>query len=504
MRRSVCQNLTGRQIPNVSCSVDGVRSGREAERVGSDLERTIFRRGAIACLAVLIPVTSAALLFDPIAHPTTTIPYPVVVLATFSCFFPGMAIWRFILRRVIVSSSDPVSITAAAGRIARSAAIPWSLWVVAIGCALGFMNRFEDPTVFPLGISVVVAAGAVVIAFIYALSDDALRPLYSQALSDDVVLDPRRSLRRRLGIYFALGNGLLLGTIGLLVELYPNIGRHMVLIACVTGAPINIWLITLASRSVTDRIENLTADVDRVRGGAYDVDIRVDDFGEVGRLQAGVREMVAGWRERERVSDLFGCQVGIDVARRAIEGGELAGAEREVSVLFVDVIGSTTLAAERSPRDVVEILNAMFDAVIETVAAAGGLVSQFQGDGALCIFGAPLEQPDHAMRAQRAAIELLRRFGDIRARYPGFDAAIGGATGTVVAGDIGNSERYQYTVIGDAVNVASRLCDEAKRRPSRVLLSESTIGTSPDGWTNCGEIELRGRPTPTAVYEPAL
>jgi adenylate cyclase len=133
-------------------------------------------------------------------------------------------------------------------------------------------------------------------------------------------------------------------------------------------------------------------------------------------------------------------------------------------------------------------------------------VNQFQGDGALCIFGAPEHMDDHAARALRAARVLRTEIDALAELYPGFDAAIGISSGRVVAGDVGTEDRYEYTVIGDAANEASRLSDEAKRRPSRILVSSETIrsaGADDGHWAACGELSLRGRIVPTEAYEPA-
>ena len=174
--------------------------------------------------------------------------------------------------------------------------------------------------------------------------------------------------------------------------------------------------------------------------------------------------------------------------------------------MFVDVIGSTTLAAERPPESVVAMLNALFGAVVRCVGAEGG-------------FGQPVPRGRRAVRLRRAAraagprgarlraASALRReivaLGDVVPRLRSRDRSV---VRTVVGGDVGTEDRYEYTVIGDAANEASRLTDEAKQRPGRVLVSEQTIraaGISSDEWLPCGEFALRGRPTPTVVYEPA-
>jgi adenylate cyclase len=218
--------------------------------------------------------------------------------------------------------------------------------------------------------------------------------------------------------------------------------------------------------------------------------------------------MVAGLRDRQRVRDLFGRHVGAEVAREAIEGdGGLGGQRREVSALFVDMVGSTALAQSRSPDEVLSILNAFFETVVVRVGAEGGWVNKFEGDGALCVFGAPTDQPDHAARALRAARTLRRELLVLGARFPGLDAAIGVSAGAAVAGNVGSAERYEYTVIGDPVNEAARLTDEAKHRLGRVLASEEAVeraGAEGMHWAVSAELMLRGRAQPTLAYEPVL
>src|SRR6185503_14251458 len=142
----------------------------------------------------------------------------------------------------------------------------------------------------------------------------------------------------------------------------------------------------------------------------------------------GFNEMAVGLRERERLADLFGRHVGLDVAQRALQDGAALGGEtREISALFVDIIGSTALARERSAPEVVTMLNEFFAIVISCIDAEGGWVNKFEGDGALCVFGAPIEQPDHAARALRAACAIARSLRDI-------DAGIGVSSGEAVAG----------------------------------------------------------------------
>jgi adenylate cyclase len=218
--------------------------------------------------------------------------------------------------------------------------------------------------------------------------------------------------------------------------------------------------------------------------------------------------MVSGLRERERLSELFGRHVGEEVARYALEHDEKLGGEvRSASALFVDIIGSSALAQERRPQDLVTTLNRFFEAVGQAIGTYGGMINKFHGDGALCVFGAPDDQDDHARRALCAARLLRQALLEIAADDPAFDAGIGLSSGTVVAGNVGARDRYEYTVLGDPVNEAARLCDAAKGRAGRVLASHSAVQDAGDeaaAWLHAGTVQLRGQNRETAVFEPCV
>jgi adenylate cyclase len=222
-------------------------------------------------------------------------------------------------------------------------------------------------------------------------------------------------------------------------------------------------------------------------------------------MQAGLNRMVGAMREREQLRDLFGRHVGEDVARLALRDGvALGGEEREAAALFVDVIGSTAFAATHSPAEVVTALNRFFEVVVDVVAAHGGLVNKFEGDAALCIFGAPLVLEDPAANALRAAREMAGRLKD---EVPDLDAGIGVSQGLVIAGNIGSTQRLEYTVIGDPVNEAARLTEQAKEHPGRVVASQRIVDSAEDSrerdrWKLLEPLLLRGRLEPTTLAVP--
>jgi adenylate cyclase len=231
----------------------------------------------------------------------------------------------------------------------------------------------------------------------------------------------------------------------------------------------------------------------------------VDDIGEIGMLQRGVNEMVEGLRERERIQDLFGRHVGPAVASEAISGGvTLRGESCDVVALFVDITGSTRLTRESEPAEFVAMLNRFFGSVVEAVETNGGLVNKFEGDAALCVFGAPVPLDDPATAALRAA----RRIRDEVYERGEVEVGMGVASGPVIAGQIGAPSRLEYTVIGDAVNEAARLTELAKRVDGRILASEDTVEAASEDerehWVKGRVLRLRGRDAPTHTYRSVV
>jgi adenylate cyclase len=267
---------------------------------------------------------------------------------------------------------------------------------------------------------------------------------------------------------------------------------------------VGVAVMALTARSLADPLESVRRAVRQVQGGDQDVEVDVYDGSEVGLLQAGFNRMVSGLREREELRDLFGRQVGEDVARQALERGiTLGGEELDVAVLFIDLVGSTELAHRRPPAEVVELLNEFFCVVVDVVDEQGGTVNKFVGDAALVVFGAPLPPDDAAGGALRAARTLRSRLAE---EVPHLDVGIGVSAGLAVAGNIGAQQRFEYTVIGDPVNEASRLTELAKQHDGRVLASRAALeragGDEASRWHDVGEETLRGRAEPTRLAVP--
>jgi adenylate cyclase len=278
-------------------------------------------------------------------------------------------------------------------------------------------------------------------------------------------------------------------------------GRGAVVFLAVVAVLVGGLATLLTARAVGQPLRDLREAVGRVGGGDYDVRVVVDDAGEIGLLQEGVNSMAAGLAERERMRDLFGRHVGTSVAQKALTTGvSLGGEERTVAALFVDIAGSTSLVRRTGPEEMVGLLNRFFEVVVDAIEADGGLVNKFEGDAALCVFGAPTDHEDPAgaaLRAARRICDAVRDAGEV-------DVGVGVACGRVWAGQVGAASRLEYTVIGDPVNEAARLTELAKDHPGRAVASEVTVLAAAEDerahWQRDGEVELRGRDETTRTW----
>jgi adenylate cyclase len=277
-----------------------------------------------------------------------------------------------------------------------------------------------------------------------------------------------------------------------------------ILLLAIAALVIGLSGTVLVAMSIADPLRQLRWALGEVQRGNYNAHMQIYDASELGLLQAGFNDMVRDLAERQRLRDLFGRYVGEDVARRALERGtELGGQERDVAVLFVDLVGSTQLASKIPASEVVNLLNEFFRVIVDTVNRHGGFVNKFQGDAALAIFGAPIEHPDASGAALAASRELHDDLIEVLGQT---EFGIGVSAGRAIAGHIGAQARFEYTVIGDPVNEAARLTELAKLEQGHVLASAIAVSGALDAEALCwdvGEIvELRGRLAPTQLARP--
>jgi adenylate cyclase len=355
----------------------------------------------------------------------------------------------------------------------------------------------------------VLLGGLTACALQYLLVERAIRPATARALAGGA--PPERvspGVATRLIMAWVLATGVpLLGIAAFAVAELAGAGIdegelvETALFLAGIALAVGLAAMLLTARSISDPLAAMREAVRRVGRGELGSKVEVDDGSEVGLLEAGFNRMAEGLEERERLRDLFGRHVGREVAAAALDREiELGGEEREVAALFVDLVGSTRLASERPATEVVSLLNDFFRIVVEATEAHGGLVNKFEGDAALCVFGAPVARNDPAGEALAAAREMRDR---LRAEVSGVDLGIGVSAGIAVAGNVGAEERYEYTVIGDPINEAARLCELAKQRPERVLASAATLERAgreeAERWSLGESVTLRGRSAQTRL-----
>ncbi|MFC4085171.1 adenylate/guanylate cyclase domain-containing protein [Amycolatopsis samaneae] len=378
----------------------------------------------------------------------------------------------------------------------------WLIGTVVLAVLAGVLGSPADAAGMALTIGL---GGLTTVGLTYLAAEWVARPVMTIALA---VTPPRGSLPvtvlTRLVVTWALASGV--PFVGVLVVATPpdlGSGDHTasLVMLSVIGLVVGAFGTALLARAVAAPLHRLRIALDRIARGSTDVAVDVDDSSEIGMLQTSVNELAAGLREQDRMRDLFGRHVGTEVARHALEyGASLSGDVREVTALFVDVVDSTALAYHTPPEELVGKLNRLFASVVDAVNSRGGLVNKFQGDAALCVFGAPTrhaDAPTSALAAARAIRDAVREAGEL-------DLGIGVASGQVFAGQLGTSSRLEYTVIGDAVNEAARLTEHAKSVPSRVLASDAVLTealtSERERWSKHGEIVLRGRQEPTLAW----
>jgi adenylate cyclase len=239
---------------------------------------------------------------------------------------------------------------------------------------------------------------------------------------------------------------------------------------------------------------------------AHVVGVKTGD--EIEDLATGFNSMVDGLRERDKLRTTFGKYMTPSIVEHLLKGDvKLGGETLTVTILFTDIRGFTSISESMTAHELVALLNEYFTEMVGIVTDEGGVVDKYIGDAIMAVFGAPVSAPDDAARAVRAAVRMREALAHLNERLVArgakpIDTGIGLHTGEVVAGNIGSEARMEYTVIGDAVNVASRLEGCTKELGAEVLISDATARLLGDGFTtrSVGELTVKGRAQPITVH----
>ena len=356
--------------------------------------------------------------------------------------------------------------------------------------------------------SAVVLSGLTTAACAYLLSERALRPIASRALSEGAEPPlPGPGVATRFLLAWGLGTaipvtGVLIIGIAFLAGTEAT-GTDLAVGMVVLGGgalTVGFMAILLAARATIAPVNAVRHALTEVRDGELDVQVPVYDGTQIGDLQLGFNQMVHGLSERQRIREALGAYVDPDVAEQILEEGtDLSGESVDVTVLFVDVRDFTGFAESREAEEVVATLNRLFERIVPIVHEHGGRVDKFTGDGLLAVFGAPRRLDDHADRALAAAREIqeaAEELGDL-------ELGIGLNSGEVVAGNIGGGGRLEFSVIGDVVNVAARAEAATRETGDSILLTEMTKAALKDSdgeFEKRSGVSLKGKAEDVALY----
>lgn len=412
---------------------------------------------------------------------------------------------RWAIEERTPTRTDQYNVFRAPWQVAKMLLLFWGFGTALLTLLYGLQNSaFVPRFMFAVGFPGIVVATAC-----YLITEASLRPIAAQAL--EAGRPPRRFAHGVMGrtmTVWLLSSGVpVLGI--LLLALFSLSMQNLsttqfgvaVMIIAMVALLFGLILMWLLSWLIATPVRVVRAALKNVERGDFDCQLVVFDGTELGELQRGFNKMVEGLRERERVRDLFGRHVGREVALAAEkEQIELGGEERHAAVVFVDIIGSTQMVTSRPAAEIVELLNRFFAVIVDEVDRHHGLVNKFEGDAVLAVFGAPVALDNAEDEALSAARAIGRRLAD---EVPECQAGIGVAAGTVVAGNVGAKERFEYTVIGEPVNEAARLCELAKSAPNRLLAASDAVEAATDSershWTLGDTVTLRGHDQPTRL-----
>jgi adenylate cyclase len=280
----------------------------------------------------------------------------------------------------------------------------------------------------------------------------------------------------------------------------------LLLVSLCVAAAVASWF----AGSLSSPLRTLTEHTEVIARGDYESRLHLDRADEIGQLATSFNRMSEGLAERDKVRDLLEKNVSPEVAAQLMrEGSVLGGEEREITVLFVDLRNFSTLSESLPPRDVLVLLNRYFDRMSGIVEIYHGIVDKYMGDEIMALFGAPVPLANHANNAILAALEMKSALARLNAELATEGLAklkfgIGINTAKVIAGNMGSSRRLNYSVIGDGVNVASRLQGLTRMSQYRadILVSASTLAASKGKFRTraLGAVPVRGRDEPVEIF----
>ncbi len=355
----------------------------------------------------------------------------------------------------------------------------------------------------------------------YACSKTAIPILFPQGHVRDQIGTLKLSIRTRLMVFYCAICLVPMFQIALVVhmggwqaltqaepmQVVSNLGTFSLILFLFTAA-YGLWLVVRLAKSLSEPVEEIMNVAEKVRVGDFEASVQVVSNDEIGYLGDRVNEMSRGLRDRQRVREMFDLFTSPEIGERILAGGVSTDGEiREVTLLFTDLRGFTSMAERLSPKQVVESVNAYFSAMSEAIVEHGGIILQYVGDEIEAVFGAPVADPDHADKAVVAALamrKLMEKLNQDRAMQGGepLHHGIGIHTGQALAGIVGSKYKISYALVGDTVNLASRIQDLNKEMGTDILISGATYRSLKSAPEVSGpfSISVKGKQQPVDVF----
>jgi adenylate cyclase len=306
----------------------------------------------------------------------------------------------------------------------------------------------------------------------------------------DSVIVLQRSLSRQLRPYLRLEQSLLL----------------LAILALVVSVAVSLWV----ARSVASPVRELAIGAKKIEEGDYEHRVVTKQRDEIGTLATAFNSMSRGLAERDRVRSLLGKVVSPSIATELMEKGiTLGGEERNVTILFSDIRDYTGMCERLTPVEMVDTLNLYFTRMSEIIERHGGVIDKYVGDAIMALFGAPVSHPEEADAALSAALEMCQALDELNQQWreegkPTLEMGVGVNTDVIIAGNMGSQTRLNYTVIGDGVNLASRLEGLTKRPEynARIIVSAGTLAAARQRYLTrpLGEAAVKGKQQATTIY----
>lgn len=275
----------------------------------------------------------------------------------------------------------------------------------------------------------------------------------------------------------------------------------------------SIILMHFFTGNLVKPLNELQKSMTKTEKGNYGNFAIVRNNDEVGDLVEGYNKMLLGLEEREKLKGLFGQYLTREVSEEILNGRvKLGGDYFEATIMFTDIRNFTSMSEKMSPEEVLSFLNSYMEKMIDVIVKHGGIIDKFMGDGILATFGVPVRTDNHPKQAILAALDMkkaLSILNEIREKEGNepIKIGIGVHTGLVIAGNIGNNYKTEYTIIGDTVNLASRIEGLTKEYKSSILISGATYDLIPESLKNTlkmdviPQVSVRGKSDTVQLYK---